>query len=276
MRSLALHAPLCLVVALFWGCESDQDPTPTGKLVIHLEELASGARIFPYNDGNNFRYTNAAGNRYGVETLEYLISDFTLLGDDGHAKHDDVHELAHYRNAFVAETDSFELSNVVAGDYQGIHFWWGVAPEKNFGSADPHDHGPKGLPSEFDSMLWPEGEAGGYHCMRFEGPYDKTAPDDGSFQLHMGRLVTDGGTTVTDCHFMVMLEDFHFNVAAGGTTHLTIRVDMNEWMDNPLFDFTAMAGGMPLDGPTMPNHAAQALMRDNGSDVFTLAEHHEH
>lgn len=262
---------LCALFA-FGACEDDQDPAPRGSVMLHFEELVDGVPVVEYNDGSDTRYTNAAGNVYGVSNVEYLLSDFTMLGPGGVSKDSRTIGIAHYRNAFDAGTRTLLLDNLPAGQYDGISFWWGVPPEKNFGSPGS---GPKGLSAAFDDMLWPMGIAGGYHCMRFEGVYDKAASDDGSFQLHMGRLVTLDGATIisTDGHFLVTLADMDLQIEPGQTLHLSVQMELNAWLDDPLIDFTASTpNGMALDGPTMPNHQAQSLMRANGDDVFSAEE----
>ncbi|NNM31240.1 MAG: hypothetical protein HKO57_17140, partial [Akkermansiaceae bacterium] len=58
---------------------------------------------------------------------------------------------------------------------------------------------------------------------------------------------------------------------------IVVDIDVNNFMDDPLFDFEAESdvpdgggGFMTLAFPTMPSHMAQGLLRDNTGNVFTL------
>lgn len=265
MSSLALALSLNLV-----ACSDDDDDGgdsgPTGTIVITFTEDVDGATLVKYDAvPANIQYDNEAGNSYGVDLLEYLVTDFGVSGTSKMAH--DI-EVAHYRNAFDATTAELVLEDVPTGSYDTLSFWWGVPDDKNTGSVTDASV-PRGLPGEFDFLLWPMGTAGGYHCMRFEGPYNKSAVGDGNFTLHMGRFANMAGTTTG--HQEIALSGLDFQVVEDEELSITITMDVNAWMNDPEIDFTASAGGMPLDGPTMPNHAAQALMRDNATDVFSAA-----
>jgi len=252
------------------ACDDDDDstgpdPVATGTIRISFEERIDGAIVQHWNnDTNNIIYDNDAGNTYGVDVLEYLVGNFGVLGTAKLAQDFDV---AHYRNAFDASTEDLTLEDVEVGSYDALTFWWGVPDPLNTGSVS--DAGvPRGLPGEFDFLLWPMGTAGGYHCMRFEGPYNKAGVGDGNFTLHMGRLRTPDDRT-TNGHQRIVLP-FNFDVVEDQTFHIILVMNVNDWMHDPEIDLTATAGGMPLDGPTMMNHAAQELMRDNAQGVFGL------
>jgi hypothetical protein len=106
-------------------------------------------------------------------------------------------------------------------------------------------------------MAWPNVAPmmGGYHYMRCEGTWDAGS---------MGFATHTGPSMGMDFSFEVSM-DTDVVITTGGTTTVTLQMDVNEWYANPnLYDF------MDHDGPIMGNTATQALLRQNGADVFTI------
>lgn len=259
--SQLLLLPLTVASALLLASCDDDDGIstgPTGTVTVLFQEMVQGADLIHWNnDVANIIYTNAAGNVYGVDVFEYLVSNFSVTGTNKHAEH---FEGAHYRNAFDPATNQLTLTGVPVGSYHTLGFWWGLPDVQNMGSSSDASV-PRGLTADFDFLLWPMGTAGGYHCYRFEGPYDKAAVGDGNFTLHMGRLHTMDGRQ-TNGHQPIAVP-VNFEVLRGEETVVVLNVDVNALMSSPEIDFTASTADGPLDLPTMMNHGAQALMRDN-------------
>lgn len=258
-------------IASFAGCDDDStQPDPaaaTGTLEIRLVETAGGEALVEYSPStpSTIAYSNEAGNVFGVSLFEYLLTKFELSGSAVPKATGSLGD--HYRNAFSDATRTIVLDDVPVGSYDTLNFYWGVDPDRNF-TNDPVDG--DGLGAEALGLKWPDPLGGGYHCMRLEGPYNVSAVGDGSFQLHMGRLIKDAATT--NCHTAISLDGLVLNIVEGETISINLLVDVSNFMNDPILDFTQSAGGLPLDGPTMPNHAAQALMRDNVGDVFDVIQ----
>jgi hypothetical protein len=247
------------------ACDEDSSPAPakTGTLVITLTENVAGAALVDSGTDPNQRYTNTAGNSYSIALFEYLLTEFSVTSASSKAAV--ALGGAHYRNAFNATTNTLTLEKVPVGSYEQFSFYWGVPEEKNFRDPD----GPDGLPGEFEFFGWLDALGGGYHCDRMNGAYyDSQGDEIGTIALHMGRL-DKGDGEVTNCHTQISLGGLDFRISTGQETHLTLSLDVDHITNDPVIDFTVPAGMMGWD-MTMPNHMAQAAMRDNMGDVFSV------
>lgn len=280
MRSLPSRAPaLVLGFALLAGLMACEEDDPSRPSVSCQEEAASEADDpsiqlrFVHRAGATplaagvLEHENQAGNPYSVDKLEYLLTDVTLVETTAKAALPFCTPV--HVDAFDAGTHDVTLGQVPPGTYDQLRIRWGVEASNNESG---------NLSSEFDGMLWPAMNGGGYHCMRFEGDYTTTGsqvPGDASFALHMGKL--DRFDQVTDGAVLLTLDDLQFTAESGGVYRIEIVVDVDAFMDDPLYDLEAPGdvdngngGFFPLAFPTMPSHLAQGLMRDNMGNVFSV------
>ena len=188
-------------------------------------------------------YTNAAGNRYSVSKLEYILTGITLESADG-----SLFELAgqHYRNAAGNGTRRMVNRSVPAATYRALRFTCGVTGNT-----------PGTLPNQahFNNMAWPEAMGGGYHYMKLEGMYEDNG-DEGGFAVHSGPA---GGA------------DFTFEVSlpialtvAQDAWEIQVVMNLNEWFANPnLYNFVGLGG-------IMGNADLQSQLQANGATVFAL------
>lgn len=255
MHHLRSPGRLAVLLALLplAGCGLLDSDASNATIELQLLPRAGGAAI--QLDGTT--YTNAAGNEFTVEKFEWLLTDLALVRDDGLVVQYDG---PFYGTVGDEETLELVLEELPEGNYTHLRFHWGVPEHKNATGA---------FPGEFDGMLWPEPMGGGYHCMRLEGDWVPSGGGSASYAVHTGRLQMAGTERVTNGAFQVELA-MPVVLDLKGTERLEMAIDILGWFDDPLYDFNATVGSHPLSGPTMPNHEAQALLKDNRGDVFVL------
>ena len=227
-----------ILAAALAACGSSDDDR--GAVTVHFDHTVAAAALEP----EDIRYTNAAGNEYGVTRLEYIVSDIALETASGQRV-----ELAafHYRNAFEHATRNVS-AQVPGGAYTALHFTFGLDEAQNKTGALPSvDH--------FNNMAWPGPMGGGYHYMRLEGLF-RTADGTGAFLTHTGPT---GGA---DFSFAVSLP--LFLTVSGDEWAIAVVMDLNEWYDAPFrYDFSGRGG-------IMGNADAQRTLRENGATAFSL------
>lgn len=245
------------------ACGDDDESQPaTGHVSSHFVPQVDGQDLVQ----GQLLYTNAAGQTYSIVRLHYLVTDIRLHRADG-----TFVEIDHavFGNHFGNKTfdKHGDGADVPTGTYTKISYRWGKEWE---GSREATET----LGVDFDPMLWPEPNGGGYHGMRFEGNYTVIDPGDRSFLLHMGRL--EKFDQVTDTSLPIdHVFDAPLVVEKNDVIEIVMAIELNNWLNDPVYDFTAEVdapgiGMSSLSGPTMTNHIAQEMMRDNGDDVFSL------
>ncbi len=217
--------------------DSDDDQ---GEVTIYFNHTVAGADL----KHEEIRYTNAAGNEYGVTRLEYIVSDIALETPKG--KRVELAEF-HYRNAFLSATRSVS-AQVPGGEYAALHFTFGINGTKNETGALPSvDH--------FNNMAWPAPMGGGYHYMRMEGLFRADDGED-AFLTHTGSAGGEDFSLAVSLPFSLTV--------SGDEWAIAVVMDINEWYDAPArYDFSGRGG-------IMGNAAAQAILQGNGATVFSL------
>jgi len=242
-RSFGLVVFFLLVVA---GCDSVDDEAASGRVVLVLDHTVGDEALAL----DEIRYTNAAGNRYGVTLLEYILTDIALHKADGTQV---PLRAAHYVNAADGATHRFAVEAIPAGTYTGVSFTVGVTgPDNTFGA----------LPNttDFANMVWPAQMGGGterYHYMRFEGRYEQAEGAPASFLVHTGP--TGGNDNSIS---PALAADF---AVGGADREIRVQMDLGAWLAQPnVYDFRAH------EGMIMGNQAAQAMLQANGASVFSV------
>ena len=189
-------------------------------------------------------YTNAAGNRYSVSKLEYILTGITLESADG-----GLFELAgqHHCNAAAKGTRRVVNRSVPAATYSALRFTFGV--EGNTPGTLPNQ-------AHFDNMAWPAAMGGGgYHYMKLEGMYEDGG-DEGGFAVHTGPA---GGADFTfDVSLPLVL------TVAQDAWEIQVVMNLGEWFANPnLYNFVGLGG-------IMGNADLQGQLQANGATVFAL------
>lgn len=245
---------LGLVTVMFTACNDDNDSKEDNAVLkIVFDHSVKNDKLEFYK----FKYQAKAGYPYKVVTLRYFTSEYKLYKDDGNTVDLDTF---HYREADVEHeyTRNLIVKNIPAGTYDGIAFIHGLSEKYNrpISSDEPHS-----LPNkeEYLDMYWPWQEDGQYHYMKYEGEYiwhDDTL----SFKLHTGP--TDGNQNY------IKIDKLAFDpvqVEAGDTLTITLNMDLNEWIENPVtYDFHKFGKGI------MRNQQAQDILKKNGKTVYSV------
>ncbi len=256
---------LGMIVFSFFSCNSSDDPPApsAAKINISFVHLNQGQPL----DFDTLKYTNAAGNKYLVNEIQYFISDVKLHFDDGSIQVLDAWDDIHYVDTDLPETQMWNIfDDIRSGQVQTMSFTFGIAGEKNNSLMFVN-------PPERD-MFWPEFLGGGYHYMKLNG---KWLADDGMikpFDFHLGiGQIYAGGVVNTDSitgfvqnYFEVELPNSSFTVAQGDTLNFELEMNVENWFQNPnLYNHDNWGGDI------MQQQEAMHLACQNGvADVFTF------
>lgn len=229
-------------LAVFFSCKKDKedDPQPQQEYVsVNLSFECDGAPL----EKDQFNYTNAAGNNYAVNRLQFYLSDFSFRKTDGtEVKSDEVI----YVDYFANKNLSFNLTQIPKGAYDRVKFCIGLPPAQNITGA---------LPNTLDNvnMAWPDMMGGGYHFLKMEGQF-KYAGSTYGYALHIGK----------NPHLVRIETSKSFNLE-GSSSSLSMKMNINEWFRTPhTYDLNT-------DGNyTMGTDSLMLKIAENGTDVFTI------
>ncbi|MCW8980474.1 MAG: hypothetical protein OQJ83_03720 [Altibacter sp.] len=250
MKNIAL---LTLIVLVAFGCNNDDDATPTPASVdLRFTHNWDGDAI-ENSDFDQIQYTNAHGEQLSLSKLVYLISDVTFTNSNGVA-----FDAGDYNLVNVREQSNLTFTpnvQIPPGDYN-VTFTFGFDDEDNI------DGVYQDLNSADGGWNVPMMLGGGYHYMRMEGKFiDNTSAEIG-YAYHTIRAADTSTTPVTtqDTSFEVDLG----TVSIGNDTEIEVKMNVAEWYKNPnewnLND---------LHTVLMPNFMAQIMMSQNGTSVFS-------
>lgn len=236
-------------------------------------------------------YTNAAGNQYMVNEIQYFISDVKLHRISGGYQLIDQWKDIHYVDTDLPETQTWDVFDPIEpGDYDKISFTFGISEEKNQSLMFVN-------PPERD-MFWPEILGGGYHYMKLNGKWLAANQQVLPFNFHLGigqiysksannpKLdnpihlgcekccpIYTGSKTNPDSiigfvqnYFEVELPNSAFTIAEGETQKFEIRMNVANWFKNPhTYNHDEWGGDI------MQKQDAMKLGCDNGKeDVFSV------
>ena len=226
------------------------------QLVLNFSHNYDGA-AFSSSDFSELNYTNSFGNVHSITKLMYLISDLRLYTLDGDSVIIEGYQLI---NLSDPGTLSYELDQQIPiGSYTGIGFNFGFDATDNVSEAYPE--------LNVANWSWQMMLGGGYHNMQFEGNFITGVSDTIGFAYHMGtaREIVGVDTTFQANHVLVHLPNSGFTLSQDAT--IEVKMNIAEWFKNPnVWDLNT------YNAMLMSNYAAQGLMNENGSSVFTLGE----
>jgi len=219
-------------VGLFFSCSKTDEPPKQddGKIVFHFTHYNEGLPLL----FDTMMYSNAAGNGYLVNEIQYFISDVRLHRQDGTSLLIDQWKAIHYVDTDIPDTHQWQVYDPIEpGDYDKITFTFGISEEKNQSLMFVN-------PPERD-MFWPELLGGGYHYMKLNG---KWLADDGiikpfNFHLGIGQIYAGGVvdpdsiTGFVQNYFEVVLPNSAFSSSSGDTLQFEIRMNVENWFQNP-------------------------------------------
>ena len=230
------------------SCTKDEEEDkPTAVTVpiftVNMSHVVSGEpMVF-----NERIYKNAANNPYEVRHLEYYISDFKLMDQQGQwISIQSEPKLINPQD--TTKSAKTELMNVPVGTYQGISCMIGIPEEENYTGSLPNT-------IENMNMAWPDPIGGGYHFLKFEGNYQDDKMEWNGYVLHLGNNGFQSPNTITDVSITV----------SSSNTSMGLTMDMNEWYDNPNFyDFNVQGYY------TMAIDSLMEIVSENGRNCLSV------
>lgn len=202
---------------------------------------------------DTINYISALGNKYSVEKLLYFISDVTIFNENGDSVYvDDEFYIDAKDNSTLSITTNESLP---VGTYTGIKFTFGLDANKNKSGRFPN--------APESNMEWPETMGGGYHFMKLEGKYDSLAAGTSikNYQTHTGSQTMMNMSNLN--HFYIELNK-SFEVQGHASATLKLDMNVNNWYDEPLYDFNNYDNGVMMSMTT------QDTIQANGTNVFSL------
>ncbi len=232
-----------LAILTIMSCGKDAEP---GTVVINFEHKVGDKTL----ELDNMIYTSAAGHPFLVARLKYFVSNISLHNTDGTTYNADV---VHYYEEGKDETKSLSLAKIPAGTYNKISFVYGLDETTNV------DGGLENTQTN-QNMEWPIPGDQGYHYMKLEGRYDSLATGViKNFNLHTGAAQN---VDYYIEHTLAFPTEIKID---NNSWDIDLMMDLNEWLVNPtVYDFEDY-GQMIMMNPT-----AQAVLKANGADVFSV------
>ncbi len=264
-KRLFLYSSLIFLVGiLLSACKENEPEEPvdtSGKIVFNFKHFLDGSPVL----FDTLLYTNAAGNPYLVNEIQYFISDVTLFNHNGTEILIDDWKDLHYVDTDIPNSHKWEVfDKIPEGTYDSISFTFGIPEEKNisFMFVNP--------PESF--MFWPEFLGGGYHSMKLngkwleEGQQIQTTP----FDFHLGRgqiyhSYPDSITGFIPNDFKVSLPGSYFIMESNNILEFDIIMHIENWFKDPhIYDHDVWGGYI------MQNQDAMQIVKENGYNVFSV------
>jgi hypothetical protein len=246
------------------NCNKKSVPEPeinTGRLELVFEHYVNGSPL----EKNSLIYVNAAGNPYLVTEVKYFISDITLYPGQGNPVM--IHQskdIFYIDDDILATLDQLITDPIPVGTYDSLRFIFGISESENISNRYVNP------PEVF--MSWPEVIGGGYHYMMLNGKWQDTAGVIRPFNFHLGIgqlykgnvINVDSIYAFVQNYFIVRLPDLRFEMKAGDTMVMNLRMNIESWFATPyVYDHNYWGGNI------MQNQPAMQMARENGFDVFT-------
>jgi len=256
---------ITILLLIFSSCKQKNDsPVPDpAKINFHFTQYNESSP----QEFDTMKYVNAAGNHYLVNEIQYFISDVKLHFEDGSTQLLDGWKDIHYVDTDLPETHTWNVfDDIETGSVEKISFTFGISEEKNNSLMFVN-------PPERD-MFWPEYLGGGYHYMKLNGKWlaENDAIKPYNFHLGIGQIYTgglinpDSITGFIQNYFEVELANSSFTVNDGDDLDLEIRMNVENWFQNPnTYNHDQWGGDI------MQQQDAMHLACENGKqDVFSF------
>jgi hypothetical protein len=256
---------LVLAIIIGFGCRKEKPvdtSKPSGNLVFKFAHRVNGENL----EIDTLKYTNAAGNEYMVNEIQYFVSDVTLHRSDGSSLMIKAWDDIYYVDTDIPSTWTWNVyDSIIAGDYTSISLVFGITQAKNFSYMYLN-------PPERD-MFWPEFLGGGYHYLKLNGKWKNTSDLVVPFDFHLGIgqiyasnvVVVDSIIGFVQNYFTVTLPNSAFSIADGETREIEIVMNVERWFETPhVWDHDVLGSYI------MQNQDAMQIAKENGFDVFTI------
>ena len=243
---------------IFNACKNDKEES-YGKLQFNFTFNVNGAIL----KTDTFQYTNAAGNRYLVDNIQYFVSNIVLNKSDGSTFRLTKDGVIKYVDSDIPTSLNWLVADDIPSTvYNSISFTFGIKSNQNKSNMFVN-------PPE-NNMWWPEMLGGGYHLMKLNGKWLSPIQIPGiPFNIHLGigrdvDLIT-GDTIFKDNSFDVTLNLGSLNVQKD-TRILNISMNIDSWFKTPnIYDFDVDGGAI------MENQMLMNKIKENGFDVFSIS-----
>ena len=162
----------------------------------------------------------------------------------------------HYIDTQLSETQLLSSQTLPAGRYRALRFTFGLdeADNRTGRFANPPE----------SNMFWPEPLGGGYHYMKLNGRWQDGEGLLVPLNIHLGTGQNETLTEFYPNHFSVTLPA-ELTLSPGQHTEAELRMTVDNWFRSPhVYDFGTDGSAI------MQNQAAQAKLKENGADVFSL------
>ncbi len=263
MKQKFLIPILCLLFLV--SCKKDNpittEPAKTGNIAFQFSHKVNGqALVF-----DTLIYTNAAGNEYNIDNIQYFISEIVLHNSNGNDFLVAADNGIHYIDSDIRATQGWNVTEIPVGDYSSVSFIFGINEAKNHSGLFSN-------PPEIN-MFWPQPLGGGYHYMKMNGNWKDINAMITPFNFHLGIgqiyahdvIEIDSITGFVPNYFTVNLPSCSFSISENSTTNAEIIMNIESWFDTPhIYDFNYWGGSI------MQNQAAMQTITENGADVFTF------
>lgn len=241
MKNIHLLISICTVI-ITTACTKPKD---NGDLSINIGYSINDKPLITDSLG----YHNEAGNEFLITEIQWFVSKWELQDEQGRWIASDR---IFYTDTNIPESQILRMDSIPIGKYKKVRFTFGLDESDNLSGrfSDPPE----------SNMFWPEQLGGGYHYMKLNGKFVNEARQLVPLNIHLGRLHEE------DNHFTVELPiDFTVTENTENQLHLTMVID--NWFRSPnLYDFNEYGSAI------MQNQAAQHVLKENGSDVFTIQD----
>jgi len=249
--------PAVLLISCNNNNDDDVPDTEQHIIINFLHNVENNSLQF-----DTLMYTNAAGNNYLVNEIQYFISDVKLYYKGNFILIDGWKDM-HYVDTDIETTKRWEVfDNIPARTYDSISFTFGISEVKNHSFMFPN-------PPERD-MFWPEFLGGGYHYMKLNGKWKTNNENILPFDFHLGigqvyYSYPDSITAYIHNDFEVYLPASGFSLKAGQTLEFDLVMNVENWFQTPnMYDHNTWGGYI------MQNQDAMFLACQNAHDVFSI------
>ncbi len=202
----------CATTIVLGSCKKDKDdkpqPVTTGTISIEVRNEVSGDPL----ELDEQKYTNIAGNTYGVSELKYYLSHFILEKADQTADTIDYFQLVDARRP---EQCKFNLEHVPNGIYTKIKFQVGVREDRN------HSGAQDGFLDPVYGMIWTWNT--GYTFFKMEGNFLDNNSQNKAVRHHLG---TDDALSEVEIPLNIEVQ--------GNTSKIALHMDLNKVYANPV------------------------------------------
>ena len=186
-------AAVVAAAALFVSCSSDDstpvNPNAFGDAEVYFDNGVAGDALIL-----GTTYTNSNGERLTINRLNYIVSNFTLIKEDG-TEYVYPKEESYFVISQENDMLTVHLENIPEGDYKKVRFGIGVDQQRYL-------QGETAQQSFWDlaaanEMTWTWST--GYRFINFEGTFNTAAsPEDKIFQVHQAsNTATDNYREIT-------------------------------------------------------------------------------